>query len=235
MAKALYLDDSYLRECDATILSVTEGKSVVLDQTVFHPVGGGQPWDTGRILRGSEVFNVVSAREFHGEVAHEVDRPGLAAGEKVRCILDWDRRYKLMRSHTAAHVLITVLNRRTGALVTGNQLDEDRARIDFSLREFDRQVVNECIEEANRLVKEDMPVKSYFLPRAEALKIPGLVKMAEAFPPEVPALRIVEIVGLDRLADGGTHVRSLKEIGEIKLLRAENKGRDNRRIYFTLS
>jgi len=235
VAKALYLGDSYLRECDATVASVKEGRYVVLDQTVFHPVGGGQPWDTGQILRGTEAFNIVYVREFQGEVSHEVAQPGLAAGDRVHCVLDWDRRYALMRSHTATHVLITVLNRRTGALVTGNQLDIDRTRVDFSLRDFDREVLNACIEEANKVIKQDLPVRSYLLPRGEALKIPGLVKMAEAFPPDVPELRIVEIVGLDRLADGGTHVRSLGEIGEIRLLKAENKGKDNRRIYFTLA
>lgn len=235
MVRALYLEDSYLAECDATVASVSDGRYVVLDQTVFHPVGGGQPWDTGRIVKGNERFNIVYAREFHGEVSHELDRPGLSVGDRVHCIVDWDRRHRLMRSHTATHVLIAVLNQRTGALVTGNQLDVDRTRVDFNLKDFDREILNACIEEASRVISRDLPVKSYLVPRAEALRIPGLVKMAEAFPPEVPTLRVVEIVGLDKLADGGTHVRSLKEIGGIKLLKTENKGKDNRRIYFSLA
>lgn len=234
MTRTLYLEDSYLRECDATIQSVSQDKYVVLDKTIFYPKGGGQPWDTGLILRGSETFPVVYVGKFSGEISHEVAAPGLQPGDKVRCNLDWDRRYKLMRSHTAAHLLTAILCQETGALITGNALDVDRSRFDFNLEQFDRAVFLQYIEKANELLRQDIPVKTYDLPREEAMKIPGVVKMAAAFPPDIPRLRIVEIGDLDRQADGGTHVKNLREVGQIEFLKAENKGHNNRRVYFRL-
>lgn len=232
MTQSLYLQDSYLRECDATVRSVAQDKYVVLDQTIFYPKGGGQPCDTGRILRGSETFSVVYVGKFSGEVSHEVTAPGLQPGDEVRCILDWDRRYKLMRSHTAAHLMTSILCQETGALVTGNELDVDRSRFDFSLEHFDRAIFLQYVARANEYLRRDIPVKTYELPREEAMKIPGVVKMAAAFPPEIPRLRIVEIENIDRQADGGTHVRNLREVGRIEFLKAENKGQYNRRVYF---
>jgi misacylated tRNA(Ala) deacylase len=234
MANALYLDDSYLRECDATVVSVKDGKYVVLDQTVFYPKGGGQPCDTGKMIRGQEAFNVVYVGKFSGEISHEVDHVGMKEGDRVHCILDWERRYKLMRSHTAAHVFASLLCNGTGALVTGNQLEEDKIRFDFSLEKFDPEILTQYIARANELFGKDVPVKWYELPREEALKIPGLIKMAEAFPPDIPRLRVVEVVGIDRQADGGTHVKNLKEVVGISVLKTENKGKQNRRVYFTL-
>jgi misacylated tRNA(Ala) deacylase len=234
LTEALYLEDSYLRECDATVVSVKNGKYVVLDRTIFYPKGGGQPWDTGKIIDGSNTFNVVYVGKFSGEISHEVDCPGLNELDKVHCILDWERRYKLMRSHTAAHVFASLLCTGTGALVTGNQLEEDKVRFDFSLENYDKEILKNYIDEANGLFRKDIPVKWYELPKEEALRIPGIIKMAEALPPNLPSLRIVEIVGVDKQADGGTHVRSLREVGQIELLKTENKGKNNRRVYFKL-
>jgi len=233
-AKALYLEDSYLKECDATVVSIKDGRYVVLDQTVFYPTGGGQPCDIGKIMKGDEVYNVVYVGKFSGEISHEVDLVGLEDGDKVHCVLDWTRRYKLMRSHTAAHVFASLLCRGTGALVTGNQLEEEKVRFDFSLEKFDREILKEYMDKANDFFKKDIPVKWYELSREEALKIPGVVKMAEAFPPDIPYLRIVEVVGVDKQADGGTHVKNLREVGQIILLKAQNKGKNNRRVYFKL-
>jgi len=235
MTKALYLEDSYRKECDSVVVSIKDGKYVVLDQTIFYPKGGGQPWDTGKVTKADEVYTVVYVGKFSGEISHEVDHTGLKEGDRVHCLLNWERRYRLMRSHTAAHVFASLLCTGAGVLVTGNQLEEDKIRFDFSLEKFDRGTLEEYIEKANELFKKDIPVEWYELPRDEALKIPGLIKMAEAFPPNIPSLRVVEIVGVDKQADGGTHVRNLKEVGQIKLLKTENKGKSNRRIYFTLS
>jgi Ser-tRNA(Ala) deacylase AlaX len=234
MTKALFLVDSYLKESPATVISVKDGKYVRLDQTIFYPRGGGQPHDTGKIIKGNEVYNVVYAGKFSGDISHEVDHAGLQAGDDVSCVLNWERRYKLMRSHTAAHVLAALLNKGTGALITGNQLEEDQVRFDFSLEKFDRGLLETYLAKANKRFGTDVPVKWYELPREEAMKISGVVKMAAAFPPDLPVLRIVEIVGVDRQADGGTHVRNLREIGKVELVKTENKGKNNKRIYFKL-
>jgi Ser-tRNA(Ala) deacylase AlaX len=234
MTRALYLEDSYARECDAAIVSVKDGKYVVLDQTIFYPKGGGQAWDTGSMRKGKEVYNVVYVGKFSGDTSHEVDRLGLNPGDKVHCVLNWDRRYKLMRSHTAAHVFASLLYAGTGALITGNQLEVDKVRFDFSLEEYNREILTQYIDEANELLGKDIPVKCYELPKEEALKIPGVIKMADALPPDIAHLRIVEIAGVDKQADGGTHVRNLKEVGHIELLKTQNKGKHNRRVYFTL-
>lgn len=209
MTNAMYLEDSYLRECDASVVSVKDEKYVVLDQTVFYPKGGGQPWDIGKLIKDQETFNVVYVGKFSGEISQEVDHAGLKEGDKVDCVLDWERRYKLMRSHTAAHIFASLLCNGTGALVTGNQLEEDKIRFDFNLEKFDPEILKEYMERANELFRKDIPVKWYELPREEALKIPGLIKMAEAFPPNIPRLRVVEVVGIDRQADvGGLMLRT---------------------------
>ena len=228
------MEDPYLKECDATITNVSDSKYIVLDQTVFYPKGGGQINDVGDMTRDDDVFNVVYVGKFSGEVSHEVDRPGLKVGDRVHCKIDWDRRYRMMRSHTAAHVLITILCNKTNALVTGNELTLEKSRFDFNLENFDRDIFMSCIDEANEIFKKDVPVKTYELPREEALKIPGMVKMAEALPPQVSKLRIVEIEGIDKQADGGTHVRNLREVGQIEFLKAENKGKNNRRVYYRI-
>ncbi|UCE96500.1 MAG: alanyl-tRNA editing protein [Candidatus Bathyarchaeota archaeon] len=233
MTKALYLMDSYLKECDATVASVKEGKFIVLDQTIFYPKGGGQPWDIGKIVRDKDIFNVVYAGKFSGEISHEVDSPGLQEGDKVHCILDWQRRYRLMQSHTAAHVFASLLCKETGALITGNQLGEDKVRFDFSLEEYNRDILELYVDRTNQMLGSDTSVKIYELPKEEAMKIPGIVKMASALPPDIPSLRIVEIVGVDKQADGGTHVKNLKEVGKIKILKTQNKGKNNRRVYFS--
>ena len=234
MTQALYLKDSYRRECDAFVVSVKDGKYVVLNQTVFYPKGGGQPWDTGKMTKDNETFDVVYVGKFSGEISHEVNTSGLSEGDNVHCALNWERRYKLMRSHTAAHVFASLLCNGTGALVTGNQLEEDKVRFDFSLEKFEPEILTEYIDQSNELFKKHIPIKWYELPREEALKIPGVIKMAGAFPPNIPRLRIVEIVGIDKQADGGTHVKNLEEVGQIRVLKTENKGKHNRRVYFEL-
>ncbi|KYH39848.1 MAG: Alanyl-tRNA editing protein AlaX-M [Candidatus Bathyarchaeota archaeon B26-2] len=234
VVKALYLEDSYLKECDAHVVSVKDERYVILDQTIFYPGGGGQPCDTGIIKKGDEVYRVVHVKRSQGEVLHEVDGSGLKPGDKVHCIIDWDRRYRLMRSHTAAHVFASLLCRETGALITGNQLGLERIRFDFNLKEFNREILRRYIEKTNDILKRDIPVRWYEVPREEALKIPGVIRMAKALPPKLPRLRLVEIVGIDIEADGGTHVRNLREVGQLRMLKAENKGKNNRRVYFSL-
>lgn len=234
MSEQLYLMDSYCRECEAEVQSVKDGKYVVLDRNLFYPRGGGQPCDRGKILRGDEEFNVVFVGKFEGKISHEVDRSGLKEGDKVRCELDWTYRYKIMRMHTAAHVLASVMHKELGVLITGNQLGADKTRFDFSMENFDRFRFEEVVKAVNELFLKDVELKIYTLPRQKAMEIEGVVKLAKALPPTITELRIVEISGIDIQADGGTHVKNIKEVGQIEIIKLENKGKNNRRIYFSL-
>jgi misacylated tRNA(Ala) deacylase len=234
MQNALYMSDSYLKEFEAVVDSVKDDKYVVLSQTAFYPQGGGQPFDTGALVSNSEEYPIVYVGKFEGDISHEVSKPGLKAGDKVTGKINWDRRYKFMRMHTAAHVLTAVFNRLDNVLITGNQIDLDKTRIDYNMVDFDKEKMMQYIEKANDIIKRDIEVKTYSLSKEEAMKIPGVVKLAGALPPDVNELRIVEIPGVDLQADGGTHVNRLSEIGTIKFLKAENKGKDRRRVYYTV-
>jgi Ser-tRNA(Ala) deacylase AlaX len=136
--------------------------------------------------------------------------------------------------HTACHIISAILFRDRKSLITGNKIDVERSRVDFNLEKMDRELIEGVIEKANRVIKRNLPVKVYYLPREEAMKIPGIVKLASKLPPSIRELRIVEIEGIDIQADGGPHVRNTSEIGDVILLKTENKGKNNRRLYFTL-
>lgn len=234
MDDQLYLKDSYLRECDAEIIEMPEPKKAVLDKNIFYPRGGGQPSDTGNLVSNGSAFRVLNVEKKDGKIIHELGREGLKAGDSVHCALDWERRHKLMRMHTVAHILAGMFAAETGALITGNQLEEGRSRFDFSLENFDRNKFDEIVKKANEAIARNIELKIYSLPREEAMKIPGIVKLANALPPNIRVLRIVEIPGADIQADGGTHVKNTSEIGKIEILKLENKGAANRRIYFAL-
>ncbi len=234
MSEALYMKDSYLREFDGKVINVEENY-VELDKTAFHPTSGGVAHDVGKLFTKEKVYVVNSVVKKDSRILHLVNEKGLEIGDEVHGVIDWDRRYRLMRMHTAAHLLSSLFFNKLGAKITGNQIDVDKSRIDFSLETFDRALIESVVEEANRLIEKDAKVKVYFLKREEALKIPGLVKLAEAHPPDLEILRIVEIEGIDIQADGGPHVASIKEIGKIILLKMENKGKNNRRIYYTVT
>jgi len=220
----------YAREFDGKVTSV-EGNRVVLDQTAFYPRGGGLVSDIGS-LGGANVTETVKENE---EVFHIVDNPGLfKVGDSVHGTIDWERRYKVMKMHTTAHILCAIVNRETGALITGNQINPDESRIDFNLDQFDREKLSDYVTAANAVVARGVDVRTYFMKREEALATPGLVKLANALPPTVDELRIVQIGDVDTQADGGVHVANTREIGEIVIDKAENKGKSNRRVYFSL-
>lgn len=234
MTETIFLWDCYVKEIDAEVVS-SEGSKIELDKSIFCYKGGGQLADNGTITCNGEEYKVVDVRKENGKIMHCLDREGLKRGDAVHCALDWERRYALMRGHTAMHVLAAIVHRNTGALITGGQIELDKCRIDFSLDEFDREKLDEYVAEANEAVKRNQPVKMYFMKREEALKIPGMVKLATAVPPQVDMLRIVEIGDIDTQADGGTHVANTSEIRQIQIVKVENKGKDNRRIHFRLA
>jgi misacylated tRNA(Ala) deacylase len=238
MAKALYMDDGYLKEFTANVVSVKDGKFVVLDQTAFYPKSGGVDCDLGTLTApDGTAYNVVFVGKFSGEISHEIDiagKPGLKEGDTVAGRLDWARRHKLMRYHTGAHVLSGLFSRDMGCKITGNELNTEKGRIDFDLENFDRDVLLKQFDKANELIAQDLPTKIYTISREIALADPLIFKLAKALPDTMTEFRIVEIVGFDRQADGGAHVKSLKEVGKIEFLKAENKGKNNRRVYFHL-
>jgi Ser-tRNA(Ala) deacylase AlaX len=234
MVEKIYMEDSYIKEFSAKVVSVKDEKLITLDRTAFYPLGGGQPNDLGIIRRAGEEFKLINVIKSEEGIIHEVDRAGLQEGDEVVGVIDWNRRYNHMKSHTAAHVISTVINRETGALITGNQLYENKFRVDFDMENFDKELFLKLIDLANDELRRERNVKAYYLPREDALKIPGIVKLAGALPPEVAQLRIVEIEDLDIQADGGTHVKNTSEIGTLKFESAENKGKGRKRVTIVL-
>jgi misacylated tRNA(Ala) deacylase len=234
--KQLYLYDSYQKEFEAEIQNVN-GNQVILDQTAFHPLTGGVAHDTGYITRGNttdRVLRVEINRETK-EITHVLEEAGgLSSGDTVKGVIDCERRYRLMRLHTAAHLIAAIMYRDYNALITGGQVDCEQAKLDFNLPKTDREIFEDAVAKANNEVGKGTALKIYFLDRTEALKVPGIIKLAERMPPQVKELRIVEIPGIDVQADGGPHVNNTREIGEITLLKIENKGRTQRRVYFTV-
>lgn len=230
MTEKLFWQDAYIREFDGRVESVDEG-GVTLDRTAFNPRGGGLVSDVGK-LNGVLVVEVVKRGE---EVYHLLGSgAALRPGEAVHGVIDWERRHRVMRMHTTAHVLSAIVNRETGALITGNQITPTESRIDFSLEEFDRERFGDYVQAANQAAASGAVVTSFFMKREEALRTPGFVKLAGALPPEVEELRIVKIGDIDTQADGGVHVKNTSEIGEILVNKIENKGKSNRRLYFSL-
>ncbi|USN45849.1 MAG: alanyl-tRNA editing protein [Candidatus Woesearchaeota archaeon] len=238
-AYPLYAKDAYCKEFITTVTAVNKGTFIILADTIFYPQGGGQPHDEGQIEvlgpdgLGKDMYSVTFVGKFDGAISHEVNKEGLHVGDRVRCKLDWPRRYALMKMHTASHVLSQVFFQEQ-VLITGNQLDVALSRVDYSLDTFDREQMEALVAKANRYLQEDHKVEISFKPREDVLRMPGMVKLAGALPPNVSILRIVDITGVDVQADGGTHVHSTKECGLINIEELKNKGKNNRRLYFSL-
>ena len=232
MEKPLYMDNCYLKEFEATVESVKDDKYVILDKTAFYPLGGGVAYDIGVLLRGDEEFPVVYVGKFDDKISHEISKPGLKAGDTIIGIINWERRYKLMKLHTTAHLLASIFHNKSNALITGGKIEPDKARMDFSMENFDRHMIDDYCKLANELIKKNAHVKVSYMEREKALKIPDMVKLANKMPPDVDILRIVEIEGIDKQADGGCHVNSLNEIGTVEIVKVENKGKNNRRVYY---
>jgi misacylated tRNA(Ala) deacylase len=233
-----HLEDSYVKEFDAVVSDVRDATQVILDHTYFYAVSGGQPTDTGIIVRKSDgkEFKVTNVKKGEGGIVHEVvnDVAVLAAGDEVRCVIDWERRHRLMRSHTAAHVVSEIIHRKTGAMITGNQLELEKVRIDFSLDAFDAEAFAAYIDEANALIAQGLPVTGEIMPRAEAMRIPTISKLANGLPEHITEVRVVTIQGFDQQGCGGTHVKNTAEIGTLEFVKADNRGQKNRRVYFKL-
>jgi len=234
MTEALYMKDSYLKNWDAKVVSVKDDKYIVLDKTAFYPKGGGQPWDEGYIIKDSEKFKVIYVGKFSGEISHEVEKPGLKEGDLVSCKIDWERRYTYMRYHTACHLVSNLLFRRANAKITGNQIELDKARMDFSMEDYSPEKLHTYVNEANEIIQKNLPVTIGYMSREDVLKKPELARLAIGLPKNIKEFRIIKIGDIDEQVDGGTHIKNLNEIGKIEFLKTVNKGKNNRRLYFVL-
>lgn len=233
MTELLYLHDSYLREFDATV-EAQSGQTVSLDRTAFFVAGGGQPADMGLLRWGGGECHVADVRRDAGEVWHAVEGPLPPAGTPVRGIVDWERRYAVMRHHSALHVLVGVVYKQFNALVTGGAIYPDRARMDFSLEDLSKERVATIEAEANRIIQDGRRILVRFVSREE-FERSDLTRLARnLLPPEIREVRVVEIEGFDAQADGGTHVRNTTEIGRLAMTKTENKGKINRRLEIAL-
>jgi misacylated tRNA(Ala) deacylase len=229
MTEKLFWQDAYLKEFDAKVLEI-RGKEVILDKTAFYARSGGQPGDTGEI-NGIKVVDTYY--DSNGNIVHLLERePDLKVNDIVHAKIDWERRHKIMRLHTAAHIISAVLVKAFGNIkFTGSQIYEDRARMDFNLEKLDDEVVRFVEEKANEIVEKDLPVFSRIISKEELENHPELKRlMDESKYEKFDVLRVVGIGDIDLQLDGGTHVKSTKEIGRIKVVKRENKGKNNRRI-----
>ena len=225
----LYQTDSYLKEFDAVVTAVIPGeKAVALDRTVFDPGGGGQPNDTGTL----NTLNVVKVRKAGDDVLHILGGDLPTVGVRVHGVIHWDRRYQLMRTHTAMHILCGCVFRDYGAQVTGGDMEPLKGRMDFEFERLQKELVTIIETAVNREVQAGRDVRVKILPREEAFQIPDLIRTKiNLLPQGIQQVRTVEIVGLDLQADGGTHVKNTSEVGQIRVVDYKSKGAINKRIY----
>jgi misacylated tRNA(Ala) deacylase len=238
MTTLLYQTDSYLKEFYGQVIAVDEiNRTVVLDQSAFYPGGGGQLCDTGILSLDNRTWDVPRVRKSATGVEHTLggSDPFPAAGVTLHGVLNWERRYQLMRTHTALHILCGVVFRDYGAQVTGGDMEPLKGRMDFEFESLSKDLVQVIEKAVNREVKQARPIKVQILPRQQAFAIPDLIRTKiNLLPPDIPEVRVVELVGLDLQADGGTHVHNTSEVGYIKIVDYKSKGRINKRIYIDL-
>jgi misacylated tRNA(Ala) deacylase len=236
MTRLLFQTDSYLNEFEAVVQEAdAEAGIIFLDQTAFYPGGGGQPCDTGQITFNGHSVSVTKAKWQAAFIAHWLDGNLPPVDTKVIGQIDWERRYQLMRVHTALHILCGVVWRDYGAQVTGGNMEPLKGRMDFEFETVRAELVKEIEEKVNIEVEKGHEVKVRILPREEAFQIPDLIRTKiNLLPESLKQIRTVEIVGLDLQADGGTHVKNTREVGRIHIVGYKSKGRINKRIQIAL-
>jgi misacylated tRNA(Ala) deacylase len=230
MIRLVYQADGYLKETHANVTAIEDG-AAIFDQTIFYPGGGGQPADEGTVTWNGGKSPIKSLKKVGDNVLHWLERELPAVGTEVTCQLNWKRRYMLMRTHTALHILCGVIWRDFGAQVTGGNMEPLKARMDFELETMSADFAERVEELVNREVAAARDVRVKILPREEAFQIPDLIRTKINLLPEgIQQVRTVEIVGLDLQADGGTHVANTREVGRIKIVGHESKGKINKRL-----
>ncbi len=232
MTELLFLNDSYLKEFKAKVIEIfAEENAIVFDRTAFYPTGGGQPCDFGEIEYNGKISTVSKVKKIDGRIMHFVDGDLPEAGTEIVGRIDWERRYKMMRTHTAMHSLSAIVWRDYKAQVTGGNIEPLAGRLDFEFEKIDAEMTADIEKKVNAEIAKGMDVTSKTLPRAEAEKIPDLIRTKiNLLPPNLTEIRVVKIGDLDLQADGGTHVKNTSEIGTIKIVDYKSKGRINKRI-----
>ncbi len=226
----LYLDDAYVRSARTAVTDV-DGARVALDATIFYPTGGGQPHDTGTLRWDGGEAQVVEVRKQGADVWHTLEGAVPGVGVEVEGTLDWDRRHRLMRTHTALHVLCGVIWNEWGVPVTGGNMEPLSARMDFELDPTPEGFGARVEELVAAEIVADRPIEVSTIPRGEAVLDEALIRTKVSLVPEsVANIRVVDIVGLDKQADGGTHVRSTGEVGGVRVVKTESKGKGNKRV-----
>ena len=234
MTERLYLRDAYTRTFTATVTAVHESW-VVLDRSAFYPTGGGQPHDTGELLVDGSAVAVTDVRSVDGDVHHLIDGEMPGVGRPVEGRLDWNRRHRLMRTHTALHILCGVIWNEWGRSVTGGNMDELTARMDFEFDPLPEGFAQRITDLVNGEIAADRPIEVSFLPRGEAIADADLIRTkVNLIPESVSEIRVVDIVGLDKQADGGTHVAGTGEVGRFEVVKTESKGKGNKRVRMQL-
>ena len=238
MTELLYQTDSYLQEFDAGVLTaLAEERAVILDRTAFYPAGGGQPCDFGSLTIDGVLYPVEKVKKQANDILHFLGgaAPLPAIGAASHGTLDWARRHKLMRAHTALHVLCGTIFRDYGAQVTGGNMEPLKGHLDFEFATMRGELVREIEIAINKELKEAREIRVKILPRDEAFQIPDLIRTKINLLPEgIAQVRTVEIVGLDLQADGGTHVRNTSEVGTIRVADYKSRGAINKRIYIEI-
>jgi misacylated tRNA(Ala) deacylase len=235
MTDLLFQTDSYIQNFEATVTSAdAEQRAITLDRTAFYPAGGGQPTDMGTISVNGTVYRVSKIKKSGDDPLHFIEGDALPeVGTKVTGQIDWDRRYKLMRTHTAMHILCGVVWRDYKAHATGNEMEPLSGRMDLEFETMQQELVKEIEEKLNAEVAAARDIRVKILPREEAFQIPDLIRTKINLLPEgIQQVRTLEIVGLDLQADGGTHVHNTREVGSIRVVDYKSKGKINKRIYF---
>jgi misacylated tRNA(Ala) deacylase len=235
MTELLYQTNSYIQDFDAVVSSVLpQERAVILDRTAFYPGGGGQPCDFGSLSIAGMNYPVTKVKKQGEDVLHFLggDASLPTIGSSIQGTLDWTRRYSLMRTHTALHVLCGTVFRDYGALVTGGDMEPLKGRMDFEFANMHGDLVREIEAAVNAEIRKAHEIQVRILPREEAFQIPDLIRTKINLLPEgIMQVRTVEIVGLDLQADGGTHVHNTSEVGSIRVADYKSKGAINKRIY----
>ena len=234
MTELIYLQDAYVREFTAVVTSISD-QGIALDQTAFYPGGGGQPSDMGSLRIDDQEWRVVKVRRGDGEIWHRLEGDSPGKGTAISAVLDWERRYQLMRVHTAMHILCGVIWRDYGASVTGGNMEPLRGRMDFEFERMEKELVAAIETKINAEVGEARKITTRTLPRNKAFEIPDLIRTKiNLLPPSITEVRVVEIEGLDLQADGGTHVANTREVGPIHIVDYKSKGAINKRLVVEL-